>query len=84
MDTSGKIRYITPENPATSSMMPLTDEQATILEKQSLGKRKNWMRNQPCLCGSGKKFKKCCWTKATKEQIKKFGVITESGIKNLW
>jgi uncharacterized protein YecA (UPF0149 family) len=24
-------------------------------------KKKAWMRNKPCLCGSGKKFKKCCW-----------------------
>lgn len=26
-------------------------------------RRKNHMRNKPCLCGSGKKFKKCCWSK---------------------
>ena len=25
-----------------------------------LGKRLSKMRNQPCPCGSGKKFKKCC------------------------
>lgn len=25
--------------------------------------RKNSMRNKPCGCGSGKKFKKCCWNK---------------------
>ena len=23
-------------------------------------------RNQPCPCGSGKKFKKCCWAKYAK------------------
>jgi len=22
---------------------------------------KSWMRNKPCPCGSGSKFKKCCW-----------------------
>lgn len=27
-------------------------------------RRKNSYRNKPCVCGSGKKFKKCCWTKA--------------------
>ncbi|WP_227498161.1 SEC-C metal-binding domain-containing protein [Shewanella sp. W3-18-1] len=21
------------------------------------------MRNRECVCGSGKKFKKCCWSK---------------------
>lgn len=26
--------------------------------------RDEWMRNQPCICGSGKKFKKCCWDKS--------------------
>lgn len=26
-------------------------------------KRKNWMRNRPCGCGSKKKFKVCCWSK---------------------
>jgi len=26
----------------------------------SLIKRKKMGRNKPCLCGSGKKFKKCC------------------------
>lgn len=25
--------------------------------------RKNRMRNRKCICGSGKKFKKCCWSK---------------------
>ena len=26
-------------------------------------KKKPWMRNKKCVCGSGKKFKKCCWGK---------------------
>ncbi len=25
--------------------------------------RKNSMKNKPCPCGSGKKFKTCCWSK---------------------
>lgn len=29
-------------------------------------KRKNAYRNRPCLCGSGKKVKKCCWNKMGK------------------
>jgi len=35
--------------------------------KSELGKlrirHKNSLRNQPCPCGSGYKFKKCCWSK---------------------
>ena len=23
--------------------------------------KNNWMRNKPCPCGSGRKFKRCCW-----------------------
>lgn len=30
--------------------------------RQILGVKKIG-RNDPCLCGSGKKFKKCCWSK---------------------
>ena len=29
-------------------------------EKRGYNK-KNWMRNKPCPCGSGRKFKRCCW-----------------------
>lgn len=31
--------------------------------------RKNWMRNLPCTCGSGKKLKKCCWGKMAKVKV---------------
>jgi len=30
------------------------------------GKRKNYMRNKLCPCGSNKKFKNCCWSKERK------------------
>lgn len=26
-------------------------------------RRKNWMKNKPCVCSSGRKFKNCCWAK---------------------
>ena len=26
-------------------------------------KTSDGMRNKPCVCGSGKKFKRCCWEK---------------------
>ena len=34
-----------------------------IRESKPVSTTKNSMRNQPCPCGSRKKFKKCCWSK---------------------
>lgn len=34
-----------------------------IVTAQNARFKKGWMRNQPCHCGSGDKFKKCCWDK---------------------
>ena len=36
---------------------------ARPLDKRPLDKRKKIGRNDPCPCGSGKKYKKCCWPK---------------------
>lgn len=69
MDTSGLIRYLAADEDAKSNEMLLTEEQAVTLKRKPVAKRKAWMRNQPCICGSGKKFKKCCWAKATQEQL---------------
>jgi hypothetical protein len=33
-------------------------------------------RNEPCPCGSGKKFKKCCESKAAKKVIGTAEIIT--------
>lgn len=44
-----------------NKLVPLTKEEVNILEPMSKVKRKNWMRNRPCVCGSKKKFKVCCW-----------------------
>ena len=44
-------------------MVALTDAEADELKKQSPTSRKGYMRNQPCPCGSAKKFKRCCWSK---------------------
>ncbi|GGO89127.1 hypothetical protein GCM10011348_46150 [Marinobacterium nitratireducens] len=43
-------------------LVELSDHEARTLKPMSNGRRKNWMRNQPCPCGSGSKFKKCCWS----------------------
>jgi hypothetical protein len=49
-------------------MIPLEERQRIMLEPLSPRKRKGWMRNKPCLCGSEKKFKKCCWNKITGDE----------------
>lgn len=43
---------------------------ASILSKRerSNKRRKNKMKNKKCVCGSGKKFKKCCWHKLGREK----------------
>ena len=41
--------------------LPIEEAQLPKLKHQSRARRKNWMRNKPCPCKSGKKFKKCCW-----------------------
>ena len=37
-----------------SDLELLTDRPTTVVSKQKIG------RNEPCPCGSGKKYKKCC------------------------
>jgi SEC-C motif-containing protein len=33
---------------------------ALLTKKQLISINKDVMRNDPCICGSGRKFKKCC------------------------
>jgi len=40
----------------------LTSRQKTWPLPNTPRQRKNYMRNHSCVCGSGKKFKKCCWS----------------------
>lgn len=46
----------------TRMMVPLTESEAEFAEHLDKPTRKNWMRNKPCPCNSGRKFKKCCWS----------------------
>ena len=39
------------------------EEEEPALNSSMKFARKNSMRNKPYGCGSGKKFKKCCWSK---------------------
>lgn len=42
-------------------LAPLSESQNKELTPMNAHERKGYMRNQPCICGSGKKFKRCCW-----------------------
>jgi len=42
-------------------LFPVAEEDVEELRERSPAERKNWMRNKPCPCGSGRKFKKCHW-----------------------
>jgi len=44
-------------------LVPIPEEEIEKVVNMNRAKRKNWMRNKPCLCGSGRKFKQCCWSK---------------------
>lgn len=44
-------------------LAPLSPTQVEDLQNLGADRRKNYMRNQPCVCGSGNKFKRCCWSK---------------------
>ena len=61
--------------------VPLTEESANKFESMSYESkaalfRKNSFRNKPCICGSGKKFKKCCRSKLV--QPATYRAITET------
>jgi uncharacterized protein YchJ len=68
MDTRGNLYRLTAEEQQEMERMhnrpliPLEENEYRELEPMTRGQRKNSMRNKPCLCGSGKKFKKCCWS----------------------
>lgn len=63
---TGKIYFSTEEEleelekKLGRKLVPLKGSEAKEFEHLSKQARKNKMRNQPCPCGSGKKFKKCC------------------------
>ena len=46
-------------------LLALTENQVKELVPLSKKMRKNNMRNKPCICGSGVKFKRCCWGEFT-------------------
>lgn len=47
-------------------LIELSPEEFAKLKRKTADGRSRWLhknryRNKPCFCGSGKKFKKCCW-----------------------
>lgn len=67
---TGEIHYFDDEDKMKAfedandrKLLELTEDQVAELEPLSKKMRKNNMRNKPCVCGSGVKFKRCCWSK---------------------
>ena len=50
------------EQESGRKVVELSADEAERLMPETPAKRKNWMRNKSCPCGSGKKFKRCCWS----------------------
>jgi len=59
-------RFIPMQIPPTAKQ--LSRQVKSPFANQVMGKV---ARNEPCPCGSGKKFKKCCWFEAIKQHNEK-------------
>jgi len=63
--TDAKIIFsgedITQQKSIEEGLMPIPRGELEATVNMNRNQRKNWMRNKPCICGSGEKFKKCCW-----------------------
>lgn len=44
-------------------LVEIQGDEVKKMTRMAKPRRKNYMRNKPCPCGSKKKFKKCCWRK---------------------
>ena len=58
---TGELKRIPDGDTLPVSFIPITEKQYVEMHKLPRSERKNWMRNKPCSCHSGKKFKNCCW-----------------------
>jgi uncharacterized protein YecA (UPF0149 family) len=63
MQSNGDIVFVPDDEPAPKYAIPMTKRQVELIQGETPRVRKNWMKNQPCFCGSGKKVKHCCWSK---------------------
>jgi uncharacterized protein YchJ len=52
---------LTQERQIEEGLMPIERRELEETVNMNRTQRRNWMRNKNCICGSGKKFKKCCW-----------------------
>jgi hypothetical protein len=50
------------------------------LDDIAVPRRKTFMRNKPCLCGSGKKFKACCWSKYSTNTKTRYVTRTQANL----
>ena len=62
-----ELRDLLDDHIERKRMVPIEEGELPTVVRMDRSERKGWMRNKPCPCGSGKKFKKCCWNKVTGE-----------------
>ena len=67
LDAIDQSKYVSIEE-AAMTLKQKQEKQVSVFDNRSeLGKlrikHRNSLRNKPCPCGSGHKFKKCCWNK---------------------
>ena len=57
-------RFMDEEGEHTSAMLLMASpKKSTQVKVETIRRGVKVGRNQPCPCGSGKKYKKCCWLK---------------------
>lgn len=62
-DVTGPDHLSKLENALGRKLVSLSENQAKELIPLSKRRRKFLLSGKPCICGSGKSFKKCCWRK---------------------
>lgn len=56
-----KLPLVSPQPALTAAEHPLTPEPLLPTANAPITSRAKVGRNEPCPCGSGKKYKRCCW-----------------------
>jgi len=57
------LKYDDIKESQAKHMVPISETDLPKLNKMAKKRRISWRKNKPCPCGSGLKFKNCCWDK---------------------
>lgn len=59
---TGEIVFLKDGEAVPKGFVEVDRDEYPKLVRMGKDRRKNYMRNKPCPCGSGRKFKLCCWS----------------------